>query len=133
MQILANQRLKRPVAPHLAIYRPQITWYASAFNRITGASLSGLFYVFGAAYLAAPLFGWQLSSAALAAGFAKWPVILKFLAKLTVAFPFTFHSFNGLRHLMWDMGLTITNKQVIQTGWTVVALSVATALGLAYV
>ena len=24
--------------------------------------------------------------------------------KAIVSVPFTFHSFNGLRHLMWDMG-----------------------------
>src|SRR6266516_7958120 len=56
--ILAAQRLNRPVSPHLSIYRPQVTWYASALNRITGAVLSGGLYVFAAAYLVSPLLGW---------------------------------------------------------------------------
>jgi succinate dehydrogenase (ubiquinone) cytochrome b560 subunit len=53
-EILAKQRLNRPVAPHLSIYKPQITWYGSALNRVTGVALSGAFYAFGALYLIAP-------------------------------------------------------------------------------
>ncbi|KIX98682.1 uncharacterized protein Z520_05983 [Fonsecaea multimorphosa CBS 102226] len=131
-EILANQRLHRPVSPHLAIYRPQITWYLSALNRITGATLSGAIYVFGAAYLVAPLFGWHLESASLAASFAALPVILKVGLKALVAFPFTFHGLNGIRHLIWDTGAAFTNQQVIWTGWTVVGLSVVSALGLTF-
>ena len=69
----------------------------------------------------------------LAAGFAAWPVVLKVFAKALVALPFTFHSFNGLRHLMWDTASGISNSQVQKTGWTVVGVSVLTALGLAFV
>ncbi|KIW79962.1 succinate dehydrogenase, cytochrome b556 subunit [Fonsecaea pedrosoi CBS 271.37] len=131
-EILANQRLHRPVSPHLAIYRPQVTWYLSALNRITGATLSGGIYVFGAAYLVAPLFGWHLESASLAASFATLPIVLKVALKAFVAFPFTFHGLNGIRHLVWDTGAAITNQQVIWTGWTVVGLSVISALGLTF-
>jgi succinate dehydrogenase (ubiquinone) cytochrome b560 subunit len=109
-----------------------VTWYLSALNRITGCILSGSIYAFGAAYLAAPLFGWHLESASLAASFASLPIIAKVGLKAFFAFPFTFHSFNGLRHLAWDTGRTLTNKQVIQTGWSVVGLSVVTALGLTF-
>ncbi|KAK3631297.1 cytochrome b subunit of succinate dehydrogenase, Sdh3p [Elasticomyces elasticus] len=110
-EILAKQRLSRPVSPHLSIYRPQITWYLSILNRITGITLSGGFYIFGAAYLVAPYVGWHLESAVLAAAFAKWPAILKIGTKALVALPFTFHSFNGIRHLFWDVGSMLTNKQ----------------------
>lgn len=92
--------------------------------------LSGGFYVFGLAYLVSPLLGWHLDSHSLAAAFATWPIILKVLAKFTVAMPFTFHSFNSIRHLIWDTGSTFTNRQVIITGWTAVAVSVASALAL---
>ncbi|KAK3067488.1 cytochrome b subunit of succinate dehydrogenase, Sdh3p [Teratosphaeriaceae sp. CCFEE 6253] len=131
-EILAKQRLNRPISPHLSIYQPQITWYLSGLNRITGCTLSGLFYVFGAAYLVAPFVGWHLETAVLAAAFAKWPAILKIGTKALVALPFTFHTFNGVRHLMWDTASMITNKQVNQTGWTVVGLTFASALLLAF-
>jgi succinate dehydrogenase (ubiquinone) cytochrome b560 subunit len=132
-QILAKQRLNRPVSPHLGIYKPQITWYGSALNRVTGVALSGAFYVFGLSYLVAPAFGWHVESASLAASFAAWPAALAIGAKLIASFPFTYHSFNGLRHLMWDMGKGISNKQVQVTGWTVVGLSVVTSFLLALI
>lgn len=34
-------------------------------------------------------------------GLPEW---VKTATKAIVSIPFTFHSFNGLRHLMWDMG-----------------------------
>jgi len=131
MEILVRQRLNRPVAPHLTIYKPQLTWILSGMNRFTGVMLSGPLYLFGIAYLAAPVFGWSMTSAAMAAGFAKWPLIAQIGAKMLAAFPFTFHSFNGLRHLMWDTGSQLTNQQVINTGWTVVGLTAVSTLGLA--
>ncbi len=129
--ILTAQRLHRPVSPHLAIYRPQVTWILSALNRVTGSLLSGGFYLFGAAYLVSPLFGWHLDTASLAAGFASWPVAAQVAAKMAVALPFTFHSWNGIRHLVWDVGAALNNQQVIRTGWAVVGLTVVSSLGLA--
>jgi succinate dehydrogenase (ubiquinone) cytochrome b560 subunit len=130
-KILVEQRKHRPTSPHLTIYQPQITWYLSSLNRITGAVMSGGVYIFGAAYLVSPLFGWHIDSATLAAGFASWPVAAKVLTKFLVAWPFTYHSFNGVRHLIWDLALQFKNQQVIRTGWTVVGVSTLSALALA--
>lgn len=105
----------------------------SSLNRITGSILSGSFYIFGAAYLVSPLFGWHLDSASLAAAFATWPLAAKVLLKMTFALPFTFHGLNGVRHLLWDVGAQLQNQQVIRTGWTVVGLSVVSSLYLALV
>ena len=132
-QILAKQRLARPVAPHLAIYKPQITWYLSALNRITGCAVSGLFYAYGALYLIAPTLGWHVETAVLAASFAAWPVLLQVAAKFTVAWPFMFHSFNGLRHLVWDTASMITNEKVKQTGWFVLGVSTLASLAVAFI
>ena len=129
--ILAAQRLNRPVAPHLGIYQPQITWILSSLNRITGLTLSFSFYAFGAAYLVAPYVGLHLESAVLAASFASWPIVAKVMTKMFVALPFTFHSFNGIRHLIWDTATMITNDKVVQSGWAVVGLSTVSALALA--
>lgn len=78
-----------------------------------------------------PLLGWHLDSASLVAAFASWPVLAKVFAKFVVAMPFTFHSFNGVRHLVWDMGRQFTNQQVIRTGWVTVGVATVSALGLA--
>lgn len=68
----------------------------------------------------------------MAAAFAAWPVALKLSAKMLVALPFTFHSFNGIRHLIWDMGKEFKNSAVIRDGWLVVGISVVSAAWLAF-
>ena len=109
----------------------QINYFNSPFHRITGSLLSGGLYIFGAAYLVSPLFGWHLDSATMAAAFGSWPVAAKIGAKFAMAFPFTFHGINGVGHLIWDTGSRFATKQIIAQGWTVVGLSVASALYLA--
>lgn len=130
--ILAKQRLNRPVSPHLSIYQPQMGWVASSLHRITGVALSGSLYLWATAYLASPALGWHLESASMVAAFGALPVAAKVLLKATMALPFTFHSFNGLRHLMWDLGRGLSNPAIIKSGWTVVGLSVTSALALAF-
>jgi succinate dehydrogenase (ubiquinone) cytochrome b560 subunit len=129
--VLVKQRRNRPVSPHLSIYRPQVTWILSITNRLTGLVLSGGFYLFGAAYLVAPYLGWGLSVGALESTVAAWPAALVLSAKALIAWPFTFHALNGVRHLVWDAGRMLTKAQVNRTGWLVVGLSTAAAVGLA--
>lgn len=130
--ILAKQRLRRPVSPHLAIYKPQITWYGSGLNRLTAIVLSGGLYIFGFAYLAAPTLGWHLESPSMIAAVAAWPVWVKVSAKVAVGMPFFYHCINGLRHLAWDIGLGFNNKTVIRTGWAAVAASTTLTLYYAF-
>ncbi|KAL8877121.1 MAG: hypothetical protein Q9198_004806, partial [Flavoplaca austrocitrina] len=129
--ILKAQRAARPISPHLSIYQTQIPWTLSALNRITGSLLSGGFYMFGAAYLISPVFGWHLESSALAASFAELPTAVKVLLKFGVALPFTFHSWNGIRHLVWDTGREFANKSVVRTGQVVIGLTVVSSGALA--
>ena len=110
-----------------------MTWYASAFNRITGSVLSGGLYIFGAAYLVSPLLGWHLESAAIAEWFGGFGAVSKGVLKFGISWPFTFHAWNGIRHLTWDTGRELGNRQVQVTGWIVVALSVVSSTVLAFV
>lgn len=129
--LLREQRKRRPNSPHLTIYAPQLTWYLSAFNRITGCAVSGGLYVFGAAYLVSPLLGWHLDSASIAAAFGSLSVASKFLIKSAIALPFTFHSWNGIRHLVWDTASELTLKGVYRTGYTVLGLTAVSTIALA--
>lgn len=96
--------------------------------------LSGGFYVFGTVYLIGPvLFGWDLSSASLVAAVAGLGAVSKFVIKLGVAWPFVFHSLNGVRHLVWDMGMEFGTKQVQRTGWAVIIASTVLAGGMAMI
>ncbi|KAM7204714.1 hypothetical protein V8F20_003498 [Naviculisporaceae sp. PSN 640] len=116
--LLAQQRLQRPVSPHLDIYDKKQTWFGgSIWQRFTGSALSGGLYAFGAAYLAAPLLGWHLESASIAAAFGALPFAVKSGLKFALAWPFAFHALNGVRHLLFDLGFGFAKRTVIKTGW----------------
>lgn len=124
-----NLRLKRPLSPHLTIYKPQLTSMLSITHRGTGVALSVMLTSFG--------FGtWMLDGsypyylnmlAQMEMGFA-----VIYTAKFLIAFPFLFHTFNGVRHLSWDMGYGFTLRALYKSGYGVVALSVITSAIAAY-
>ncbi|KAJ1344075.1 hypothetical protein BSLG_001215 [Batrachochytrium salamandrivorans] len=87
-------RLRRPVAPHLTIYQPQITWILSGVFRISSAGLAAGFYGVALAYAAIPI-----SSLEIAALVHSLPPIALILGKFILAAPIAFHLFNGMRHL----------------------------------
>ena len=128
--ILIQQRLRRPLSPHLSIYRPQITSTLSVLMRITGLAMSGTFCLYPLLYLASPFLGIDVSIASLVTAVGNWPALVKLPLKLAAAWTFTFHGFNSMRFLSWDMARGITNKRVAQTGWAVVVASFASALAL---
>ncbi|EXJ61941.1 succinate dehydrogenase (ubiquinone) cytochrome b560 subunit [Cladophialophora yegresii CBS 114405] len=127
---LASQRFNRPVSPHLSIYRPQITWYSGALMRNSAILITAPIYIFGAAYLIAPLVGWHLDSTSVVEWFACLPHATKLAIKAVFAFPFCFHIVHGLRHLVWDTGMMLTNRQVAVSGWLGLGVSVLATVGL---
>jgi succinate dehydrogenase (ubiquinone) cytochrome b560 subunit len=131
--LLAKQRLNRPVSPHLDIYDKQQTWFGgSIWMRFTGSAFSGTLYAFSAAYLVAPLVGWHLESASLAAAFGALPFAVKGGLKFLAAWPFTFHAFNGVRHLLFDMGYGFKRQTIVKTGWYIWGASLVGGLYLAF-
>lgn len=115
--ILNTQRLQRPSSPHFTIYEPQLTWIGSIFNRVTGVGLGfcacmrfsaltltklvPVLYGFSLAYLVAP---GTFDSTHVIEFVGGLPDVVKYAGKFILALPFTFHSWNGIRHLLWDSG-----------------------------
>jgi succinate dehydrogenase (ubiquinone) cytochrome b560 subunit len=131
--LLAAQRLKRPVSPHLTIYKVEQVWLgASIWTRFTGGAFAGALYVYSAAYLAAPLLGWHLESASIAAAFGALPFAVKGGLKFLVSWPFMFHLFNGVRHITYDVGMGFAKSQIKQYGWGIWGASLAAGLYLAF-
>ncbi|ETS65033.1 hypothetical protein PaG_00486 [Moesziomyces aphidis] len=135
LDLLNEQRAKRPSSPHFTIYQPQITWYLSIINRITGTGLSVLLYAYFAAYAGYPLFGSAeaLSSASLTDFVATLPVWFKTAVKVPLALAFSFHSLNGLRHLAWDWGYALTLKGVYSTAYVVMGATAISTLALLFI
>ncbi|KAI7923356.1 succinate dehydrogenase cytochrome B subunit [Pyricularia oryzae] len=131
-RLLAEQRLKRPVSPHLQIYDYRQTWLSgSVWQRITGSLLTGGLYVFGAAYLVAPLTGWHLETTSMAAAVAAWPAFAKGGLKFLIAWPFTQHAIAGVRHLVWDFALGFNKPTIAKTTNVLWVTGILSAAGLA--
>ncbi|EJD06471.1 succinate dehydrogenase cytochrome b560 subunit [Fomitiporia mediterranea MF3/22] len=128
--ILNSQRLKRPSSPHFTIYQPQLTWYGSIANRITGTALSVLLYGFTISYVVFPLVGAPFSSTDVIQLVSTLPEGVKYAGKALLAAPFAFHSWNGLRHLAWDSGKFLTLKGAYATGYAVLGASAVTTVAL---
>lgn len=120
-----NARLNRQLSPHLTIYKPQLTSMLSITHRGTGIALTGYAAIFGLSALMCPeganavtglIQSMQLGAVTLTA------------LKFTLAFPFAFHTVNGVRHLFWDLGKFLTIKEVYSTGYAMLLVSTVLSL-----
>ncbi len=116
-------RGNRPLSPHLQIYRPQYTSVLSILHRITGVALS----------LGAVLVVWWLVAAATGPGYFAYAdgVLTSWIGQLVLigsAWALAYHTANGIRHLVWDMGYGFELKTAEQSGYAVVAASVLLTL-----
>lgn len=115
---------QRPLSPHLGIYRWQLTMALSILHRLTGVFLS-----IGAVILVMVL-------ASIATGPAEFVAIQEWLIHpigqvLLVCWSFALflHLANGVRHLIWDVGVGLDKSVANQSGiWVLVFTLVATAI-----
>ena len=116
--------VRRPLSPHLQVYKPQITSALSIFHRISGVALA----------VGTGLLVWFLVAAATSdAAFARVVWFIGSPVGLVVLFGWTaalwYHFCNGIRHLFWDFGHGFELTQVHASGRAVlVAASVLTVL-----
>jgi len=116
--------VRRPLSPHLQVYKPQITTVLSILHRISGVALS----------VGTLVLVWWLVAAAM--GAAPYATVQWFLGSILgwlVLFGWTvalwFHFCSGLRHLAWDMGRGFEKDEYVRSGWAVViATGVLTVL-----
>jgi succinate dehydrogenase / fumarate reductase cytochrome b subunit len=118
---------KRPLSPHLQIYSKQITSVMSILHRLTG-----VFLAFGSLVMLAVL----VSLAQGPDAFAITQMCLSSMIGRLFVFAYSlclmYHLFNGLRHLFWDAGKGFAITAVYRSGYTVMALTVFSTLGIWY-
>ena len=110
---------KHPTSPHLQIYRLPLTALLSITHRITGVILA-----FGCFVLV-----WILAAAANSAAYynAMVPHLQSRYGKLfLIGFVFSLylHFFNGIRHLIWDLGYGFELDTVDFTAKLAIALAI---------
>lgn len=111
---------KRPMSPHLQVYKLPLTAYLSIGHRATGIVNS----------LAMVLLVWTLASAAGAPGSFDFmhSIISSWFGRL-VFFGFTltlyYHMCNGIRHLFWDAGHGFELETAAKSGKVCLAAALA--------
>ena len=115
----------RPLSPHLQVYRPQLTSVMSIMHRASGAILAT-----GSLFVAL----WLVALAAGAAVFNPVADAMQHALGQLVVFGYSlalvYHGLNGIRHLMWDLRIGLEIKQVYQSGYLVLGLTVLVTAAL---
>jgi len=115
--------VRRPLSPHLQIYRPQISSVVSISHRLTGIAL-------GAGTLL--LTWWLVAAASGEAAFADVQAFIGSPFGILILFGWTFalyfHLANGIRHLGWDAGFGFELPTMHRTGLAVVIAAGALTL-----
>lgn len=94
--------LNRPIAPHLTIFKPQISSMYSIWHRISGIFLILCLFIFLFSIktiliinLQNLYFSWNFSYNE-----------LKFIL-ITISLFFVYHFLNGIRHIIWDLNFYV--------------------------
>ncbi len=113
------ESVKRPLSPHLQIYKPQLTSILSITHRGTGVFLS-----LGALLLTCWLVG--LATSEQAFNYLHQHSNAWYGKILLIAFVFSlyFHLANGVRHLFWDAGLGLEISTTYKSGYATIAVSI---------
>jgi succinate dehydrogenase / fumarate reductase cytochrome b subunit len=114
---------KRPLSPHLQIYRPQLTSVLSITHRLTGFALSLVILLSPAIlyFLTLSKDSHTLVMNVFQNSFVK---LVLFLA----IFGLSYHLCNGIRHLAWDAGYGLDLDSSYKSGYAVVAISLGITL-----
>ncbi len=109
---------KRPLSPHLQIYRPQLTSVLSITHRLTGFALSLVILLSPAIlyFLTTSKDSHTLVMNVFQNGFVKFVLFL-------AIFGLSYHLCNGIRHLAWDAGYGLDLDSSYKSGYAVVAIS----------
>lgn len=118
----------RPLSPHLQIYKPQLTSILSITHRGTGIFLS-IAALFLCCWLLAIANGPDVYTN-LQTHITAWygQIIL-----IACVFSFYYHLCNGIRHLIWDMGLGLEIKTTYTSGYIVVTAAVLLTVATWYI
>ena len=115
--------VKRPLSPHLQVYKPQLTSVLSITHRGTGVFLS-----LGALVLTY----WLVSLAVSEELFNSFHLHTTFwygkLFLIGFIFSLYYHLSNGIRHLFWDIGLGLEISTTYKSGYFTIFISVVLTL-----
>jgi len=119
----AGKLVRRPLSPHLQVYKPQITTVLSILHRVTGIALAA-----GTLLLVC----WLLAGANGPDSFDGVHGFIGSVFGRLLLFGWTvalfYHFFSGLRHLAWDANKGFEKVAYVASGWAVVIATGVTSV-----
>ncbi|EFO25660.1 hypothetical protein LOAG_02826 [Loa loa] len=125
--LMRQRALKRPISPHLTVYKPQVTWMVSGFHRVTGCAMAGALLIGGVGFALLPLNFTTFIDFIRGLGL---PWVVTDMFKFVIAYPIVFHSLNGIRFIAFDLALGTDIASVYASGYLVLSLAALIALGV---
>lgn len=111
--------MKRPLSPHLQIYRLPLLAILSITHRITG--VLAIFSLFLILFWILSIHNGRTFFESWAWVFAYCPLpVFVYIGQILM----TYHMLNGMRHFIWDNGRALDIKSAERTGKAVIVLSV---------
>lgn len=111
--------MKRPTSPHLSIYKWQTSSVLSILHRMTGAIV----------YFGSIVISWVIILMIIVPEIPHLDLIIK-LCLYGVSAPFVYHFYNGIRHLIWDLGYGYNIKSIDMSAFFVLLISILTIIYL---
>lgn len=111
---------KRPLSPHLQVYKPQITSVLSILHRVTG-----IIALLGVLCVVCWLVALSQNNVDCLALMQSW-LGKVFLFAWTLSL--FYHFCNGIRHLLWDVGVGLEIEQVRRSGYIMLAAAAVMTL-----
>lgn len=119
MSYTIAKKSKRPLSPHLQVYKLPLTALMSISHRITGTGLiAGTLLVTG--FFVAAMTGAGAYNAVL--DFAE--TIYGRVILILWSFGLYYHMSNGVRHMIWDTGALLTKSGSMKANYVVLAFAV---------
>lgn len=124
MSSTVAQKSKRPLSPHLQVYKLPLTALLSISHRATGIALTiGTFLVTAFFFAAASSQG-------------AYEAVLNFAETIygqAILFAWSlalfYHMSNGVRHMIWDTGAFLDKKTAMKTNFFVIASTIILTAG----
>lgn len=124
MSDTTDYKAKRPLSPHLQVYKLPLTALLSISHRATGmllvlgAILIAAFFIAAATSEEAYNMVWSLAET----GLGRF-ILLGWSAA------FYYHMCNGLRHMVWDMGFLLDKVPAMKSNYVVLLATILLTLG----
>lgn len=124
-EAIKSQKTTRPVSPHLQIWRWHVTMTTSILHRVTGVGNTLGMII---------LIGWVCCLSNGPESYARFTSIIGSPIGLVVLFgcalAISYHIINGIRHLLFNLGVGLSREVANKTAWAAIILGFFGGIGM---